>query len=326
MEESRPKVSVLIPVYNVEKYLGRCLDSVLGQSLKDIEVVCVDDASPDGSAEILREYAARDPRVKIITKQRNEGLMMARKTGYQNAEGEYFLFCDSDDYLADGALEHLYNAAKAADADIAPADFYFETPAGRRTRASRTAALTTDPRSYQLAIMNGTLCTIWGSLFHRRLFEGREYVTFMNHSFGEDRVLLSQLLAVSHRIEPVAFPSYVYFRNSGAMTRNRLSDRQLGQVIKALDWTRHFLSYDPEYSRAATRHYSRYLSFLIESGYSTEFIKNFTPDNPALLQFGTLRRNIGTRLACHTWACIHLPLYRPSAALSRRMIQRILGR
>ena len=121
------KVSVLVPVYNVEQWLPRCLDSILGQTLRDIEVVCVDDASPDNSAAILADYAARDPRVRIITKTANEGLMMARKTGYTNARGQYFFFCDSDDYLPPDALESLYHAAKTENLDIAVGERYLET-------------------------------------------------------------------------------------------------------------------------------------------------------------------------------------------------------
>lgn len=326
MKESRPKVSVLIPVYNVENYLRRCLDSVLHQSLEDIEVVCVDDASPDGSARILQEYASSDKRVRIITKSRNEGLMMARKTGYMNAEGEYLFFLDSDDYIPGDALEILYGKAAESDADIAVGDFSFETPEGRRTPASRTKRLTTEPRSYQLAIMNGTLCTIWGSLFHRRLFEGRTFEAFMNHSFGEDRVLLAQLLTVSQKIRPVSRITYYYCRNSGAMTQRRLSDKQLSQVLKALVWTRDFLKNDAEYRQASTRHYLKYLSFLLESGYNRRLIETYADENAELLEFTRSRKIIGTRLALHTSLCRHLPPYRIAAAAGRRMLRKILGR
>ena len=99
-----PKVSVIVPVYNVEKYLGECLDSVLRQTLSDIEIICVNDGSTDGSASILAEYAARDPRIKIIT-QPNGGLSAARNAGMDVASGEYIYFPDSDDYIADATLE-----------------------------------------------------------------------------------------------------------------------------------------------------------------------------------------------------------------------------
>ncbi len=103
-----PKVSVIIPVYNVEKYLGECLDSVLWQTLKDIEIICVNDGSTDGSAKMLAEYAAKDPRIRIIT-QANAGLSAARNVGMDAATGKYIYFLDSDDYIKDDAMEKCFS-------------------------------------------------------------------------------------------------------------------------------------------------------------------------------------------------------------------------
>ena len=103
-----PKVSVIIPVYNVEKYLGECLDSVLRQTLEDIEIICVDDGSTDGSAKMLAEYAAKDPRIRIIT-QANAGLSAARNVGMDAATGKYIYFLDSDDYIKDDAMEKCFS-------------------------------------------------------------------------------------------------------------------------------------------------------------------------------------------------------------------------
>ncbi len=100
------KVSVIIPVYNVEKYLGECLDSILGQTLRDIEVLCVDDGSTDGSARILGEYAARDARVKLFSSP-HAGAFRAREVGVKAATGEYIYFMDADDVLASDAFERL---------------------------------------------------------------------------------------------------------------------------------------------------------------------------------------------------------------------------
>lgn len=97
--DTNVKISVIIPVYNVEKYLSRCLDSVLRQSLREIEVICVDDCTPDGSAAIINSYVQRDSRVKAIHKAQNEGPMKARESGYDMACGEYLFFCDGDDLL-----------------------------------------------------------------------------------------------------------------------------------------------------------------------------------------------------------------------------------
>ena len=107
-----PKISVIVPVYNVEKYLSECLDSIINQTLKDIEVICVNDGSTDSSLSILQDYASKDDRIKIIDK-KNEGLGYTRKVGLDNAIGDYILFCDSDDkYISDDVFEKLYNEIK----------------------------------------------------------------------------------------------------------------------------------------------------------------------------------------------------------------------
>ena len=93
-----PKVSVIIPVYNVEKYLRECLDSVVNQTIKDIEIICVNDGSTDGSLDILNEYCSNDDRFVIIN-QENQGLSVARNNGLNSASGDYIAFIDSDDYL-----------------------------------------------------------------------------------------------------------------------------------------------------------------------------------------------------------------------------------
>lgn len=113
-----PKVSVIIPVYNVEPFLARCLDSVVGQTLREIEIVCVDDGSPDRSIDILRRYAAVDDRIRVIS-QENRGLGGARNRGFDAAAGEYILFVDSDDWIDPAYCERLYDAARATGADVA---------------------------------------------------------------------------------------------------------------------------------------------------------------------------------------------------------------
>ncbi|MBO7709006.1 MAG: glycosyltransferase family 2 protein, partial [Lachnospiraceae bacterium] len=111
------RVSVIIPVYNVSSYLRRCLDSVLAQSLKEIEVICVDDASTDDSPKILQEYAAKDARVKVV-RQKNAGAGAARNTGLDLAQGEYLSFLDSDDFFEPDMLEKAYALAKRDMDDI----------------------------------------------------------------------------------------------------------------------------------------------------------------------------------------------------------------
>ena len=97
-------ISVIIPVYNVEKYLRRCLDSVLNQTFSDWQAICVNDGSPDASDKILAEYAARDPRFVVVTKE-NGGLSDARNAGMEHATGEYIMYLDSDDFIHPQTME-----------------------------------------------------------------------------------------------------------------------------------------------------------------------------------------------------------------------------
>ena len=118
-----PKVSVIIPVYNVEEYLRECLDSVVNQTLKDIEIICVNDGSTDNSLAILEEYAAKDERLRVFT-QENQGQSVARNLAMEKARGEYIGFVDSDDWIDLDFYEKLYRAAVKAQADIACANIY----------------------------------------------------------------------------------------------------------------------------------------------------------------------------------------------------------
>lgn len=111
------KVTIVVPVYNVEKYLAECLDSLIHQTLREIEIICVNDGSTDGSLKILEAYQKKDERIKVIN-QKNRGLSIARNVGFDIAKGEYVYFCDSDDYLALNAMEKCYETAKMHNVDV----------------------------------------------------------------------------------------------------------------------------------------------------------------------------------------------------------------
>src|SRR5690554_455582 len=103
---SEPLVSIIIPVYKVEKYISRCLDSILNQTFQDFEIILVNDSSPDDSIRIAEEYAQRDTRIRILHNEENSGAGWSRMVGYTNAKGEYITFCDSDDYLFFQVLQY----------------------------------------------------------------------------------------------------------------------------------------------------------------------------------------------------------------------------
>ena len=124
MSTQNPKVSIIIPIYNVENYLRQCLDSAINQTLKDIEIICVNDGSTDTSLQIINEYANKDNRIKIINKT-NGGLSSARNAGLKIAQGEFIGFLDSDDYLDLNFYKSLYKRAKETNSDIVVCEYIY---------------------------------------------------------------------------------------------------------------------------------------------------------------------------------------------------------
>jgi len=131
----RGLVSIIIPIYNVEEYLRECIDSALKQTYKDIELILVDDGSPDNCPQICDEYVALDSRVKVIHKE-NGGLSAARNSGLAMAKGEYVYFLDSDDYIAENAIRQLHDKAKENDLDVVLFDGFVVDEGGKRDEAN----------------------------------------------------------------------------------------------------------------------------------------------------------------------------------------------
>jgi glycosyltransferase involved in cell wall biosynthesis len=131
---SAPQVSIIVPVFNVEPYLRECLDSIVNQSLGEIEIICVNDRSTDGSLSILREYAAVDSRLKVIDRESNGGLSVARNDGMSFATGKYLLFVDSDDYVDRELCRRVLDCAEANNAELV---LYDHAVFGSSKRVSR---------------------------------------------------------------------------------------------------------------------------------------------------------------------------------------------
>lgn len=134
----QPKVSIIVPCYGVEKYLDRCMDSLVNQTLRDIEIILVDDVSPDRVPEMCDEWAKKDSRIKVIHKEKNGGLGYARNTGLEVATGEYVAFVDSDDYVEKNAYQIYYNYSEGGYIDIVSAGIWQEDKTGvwRELKAS----------------------------------------------------------------------------------------------------------------------------------------------------------------------------------------------
>lgn len=223
------KVSVILPVYNVERVLARCLDSVLGQSLKEIEVIAIDDGSPDLCGKILDDYAKRDSRIHVLHKV-NSGVSAARNDGLKYASGEYVFFCDPDDWIEHEGLEMMHKEALRYGADVVCSDFFEDE--GCRSRECRLF-----PRSFatgdkntiakmQCAITSGQsplfsspefshVCTFGGASWHHLI--KRELVVdnnlrFDSHFDGmlEDGIFILHVFEHALVIAYLHVPTYHY--------------------------------------------------------------------------------------------------------------------
>jgi glycosyltransferase involved in cell wall biosynthesis len=237
-EPHRPCVSVIVPVFNAEKYLNECLDSVLTQSLSDIEVICVNDGSTDGSSEILENYSKRDRRIKIIA-QENRGLGGARDTGMKYASGEYFGFVDSDDWIDKNYYSKLYRAAKRECADLARTMYQHHYPdeiASDRineTIADRIAG-------NKLLGINDHSVVCWNAIY-RRDFLLANNIDFSAIRINEDILFTAKATILSRKSVPVSGTYYHYRRNvDNAITTQ--TGLQLAPVLYANHRTVEFIN------------------------------------------------------------------------------------
>lgn len=211
------KLSVILPVYNAQRSVRRCMRSVLGQSERDLELIVVDDGSTDRSAEICKEEAAKDPRVVLVS-QDNQGLSAARNAGLGRARGEWITFVDSDDTLSPDTLQEVFDAiaARHADADLVeyPAFVYLGN-----LKKEHLLRLTdrdfASAKGYWLGTRAYTHCYAWNKFYRRRLFDG---VLFPPGRLFEDAWTLPRLLERCRKVATVDAGLYNYNWNPRGIT------------------------------------------------------------------------------------------------------------
>lgn len=224
-------ISVIVPVYKVEDYLGRCVESILAQTYKNIEILLVDDGSPDKCPQICEEYAKKDKRIRVIH-QENKGLSGARNTGIDHARGEYLAFVDSDDKWSPHFLESLYRALKETGAEISQCRWEYmhgdEITEAYDPHAPRTC-FTGREMLANLYIQTGAYYVVaWNKLYKATLFEKIRYPEGKIH---EDEATTYRLFDCAKKCVFVDNALYGYFvgSNGTSITRN-------GFQLKKLDW------------------------------------------------------------------------------------------
>ena len=216
------KVSVIIPVYRVEKFIEKCAASLFSQTLDDVEFIFVDDASPDNSMAVLekciQQYPQRKAQIRMLVHKENKGLPAARNTGLAVASGEYVFHCDSDDFVEPDMLETLYDEAKKKDADIVWCDWYLSFEHNERYMSQPDYAT---PMEALKAMLAGLMkFNVWNKLVRRRLYVDNQISFPAGYAMGEDMTMML-LFAVAGRVAyiPQAFYHYVKL-NTEAYSQN----------------------------------------------------------------------------------------------------------
>ena len=223
-------ISVIVPVYRVEKYLPACIDSILNQTFTDFELILVDDGSPDRCPEICDETAKRDARVRAIH-QANQGLSAARNAGIEAAHGAWLSFVDSDDFLAPDFLETLHDAAVRAGADCALCGVQLTDEAGQKIGQLLSVA---DGVRTGRSILE-TLCrapeitylVAWNKLYRRDVFQTLRYPVGMQN---EDTYLAAELFDTVQTVICVSKPMYFYRQRADSIMHTAVTTRNLDRM------------------------------------------------------------------------------------------------
>ena len=224
MADKNPLISIIVPVYNTEKYLKRCLDSLINQTFKDIEIIIVNDASQGNCKEIVKEYLKKDSRIKYIEHSENRGTLIARKTGSINSIGKYIMYVDSDDEIEINACEEIFNIIKNKDYDI----IHF----GTKIIADFDSKdiewnLSTNRFNINLEFLLNELIdkkishNMWGKVFHRRIIEKLiEYISDTPIMNAEDMLQCLIAFYFSKSYKVIQKPLYIYYADIGVSNKN----------------------------------------------------------------------------------------------------------
>ena len=225
-----PKVSVIVPVYNAEKVIERCVNSILNQEFRDLELILIDDGSKDRTAEILDSYAAADERVRVIHKP-NSGVSATRNLGIDEAKGTFLQFLDADDWITEDATKMLVRTAEEKDADLVVGEFYRvvgdnlsrkgSIPADRvLTRKEYAEYMKQSPADYYYGVL-------WNKLYRKSILD--QYAVRLDDkvSFCEDFIFNLEYILHCTRIAPLLLPVYYYVKTDGSLVAQNMNLEKL---------------------------------------------------------------------------------------------------
>lgn len=226
------KISVIVPIYNVEEHLSRCLDSIVKQTFKDIEIICINDGSTDRSATIAEKYAKKDKRISVIY-QENKGISAARNAGMRVARGKYISFVDSDDWIDLNFLENLYNAAESSGADAACSEIKRPHISGKnpyKLKFRSSEVLSSIADKFRVLEVPRR-CYIWNKIYLRAELE-RQDLKFIEGKMFEDIYFTPRFLLNCKKVVTVPGVHYHYWANNKSISR-KLRDKNQIDLLEA---------------------------------------------------------------------------------------------
>lgn len=237
--EQLPRISVIVPVYNVEPYLNQCVASITAQTYQNLEIILVDDGSPDRCGAMCDDYARRDARIRVIHKP-NGGLSDARNAGMDIAAGRYIGFVDSDDYIHAEMLEVLYRLAEQEQAEISVCGVWdcYEGSCTPQYAGEQEQFCCDSVEAMRLTLRGGKMpgC-IWNKLIRRDILEGLRFRTGKTY---EDAFFTPELFFRAKRIAVTTQPLYYYWHREGSITAEAFRTRSM-DVIEAYQYTYAYL-------------------------------------------------------------------------------------
>ena len=222
-------VSIIVPVYNVEKYLARCLDSIIAQTARDLEIICVNDGSTDASAAILADYAAKDPRIRVLT-QPNGGLSAARNAGLDAATGDWVMFVDSDDFIPPYAVEGFLKVAAESGASVVVSSDYAvdELPVPRPAAFRWTLER---PALAHLVGRRKIQSSAWNKFYRRDAIGARRFIEGI---YFEDWPFVTELFGDLDAFALVDAPLYVYCKNGTSIVRSAFTEKKVASYLTGI--------------------------------------------------------------------------------------------
>jgi len=246
-------ISVIIPVYNVEKYLKRCLNSVVGQTYSHLEIILVNDGSTDQSGDICNDYADNDKRIHVLHK-KNGGLSDARNVGLEIAKGEYIYFVDSDDFIAKDSIEFLYEALCINDVDIASHSHVYHYREDSVTKdhtpnSDQLIALTNEAALEHLLYEDHVTTSACMKLYKRNLFSTG--IRFPIGKTCEDLATVYKLFSIANKAVLSSAPKYYYYKRAGSLTQSSTTNTSMDGFDAAKEQLKYIKKNHPSLIAAA---------------------------------------------------------------------------